>query len=208
VSQAPSPPSVHAPSPVHAAPAGVKLLGLLSSSTVLFFVHRPAALACCFAVVVALFGLARLGWRAVVGPLRASALVLLLLFAVQALQGAWAAGLEAVLRLATLLLLATLVTRTTRTTELLEALQRVLAPLARFGVSPARLSLMLSLTLRFIPVLLSQLEEVREAQRARGLHRSFVAVLVPLLVRTLRTADALTEALEARGHDTEESPSA
>jgi biotin transport system permease protein len=40
---------------------------------------------------------------------------------------------------------------------------------------------------------------IREAQRARGLDRSLVALVVPLLIRGLRSADALTEAIEARG---------
>jgi biotin transport system permease protein len=60
---------------------------------------------------------------------------------------------------------------------------------------------MLSLALRFIPLLFDKFEEIREAQRARGLERSVVALLMPLLIKTLRMANDLTEAIEARGYD-------
>jgi biotin transport system permease protein len=87
---------------------------------------------------------------------------------------------------------------------MLETLERALQPLRRFGVSPARLGLLLSLTLRFIPLLATWLREIQEAQRVRGLDRNTFAVLVPLLVKTLRTADTLAEAIDARCFDPEE----
>ncbi len=136
--------------------------------------------------------------------LRLSAFVLGPLFVLHALLAGWVPALEAVLRLAVLLLLATLVSLTTRASDMLESLQRALRPLGRLGVSPARLGLLLSLTLRFIPLLALWLREVQEAQRVRGLDRDPFAVLVPLLVKTLRTADALADAIDARCFDPEE----
>jgi hypothetical protein len=67
------------------------------------------------------------------------------------------------------------------------------------GVNPAKVSLALSLALRFIPLLYAQVHDIREAQRVRGLERNFTAIAVPLLVRTLRMANDLTDAIEARG---------
>jgi biotin transport system permease protein len=42
---------------------------------------------------------------------------------------------------------------------------------------------------------------VREAQVARGASRNPLALAVPVVIRTLRAADALGEALTARGVD-------
>ena len=42
-----------------------------------------------------------------------------------------------------------------------------------------------------------------EAQRARGLDRSAIALLVPLLIKTLKMADNLSDAIDARGYDAE-----
>jgi biotin transport system permease protein len=52
-----------------------------------------------------------------------------------------------------------------------------------------------------VPVVVGLAEEVRDAQRARGLAASPRAFAVPLIVRSLRHADALGEALAARGLD-------
>ena len=62
-----------------------------------------------------------------------------------------------------------------------------------------------SLLARFIPLLATWLREIQEAQRVRGLDRDPFAVLVPLLVKTLRTADTLADAIDARCFDPEES---
>ena len=121
--------------------------------------------------------------------------------------GAWLLGgnrITLLLWLAVLLLLATLVSLTTRASDMLASLERALRPLRWLGVSPVRLSLLLSLTLRFIPLLATWLHEIREAQRVRGLESHPFAVLVPLLVKTLRTADQLADAIDARCFDPEE----
>ncbi|HYD64830.1 energy-coupling factor transporter transmembrane component T, partial [Azospirillum sp.] len=96
---------------------------------------------------------------------------------------------------------ATLVTLTTRVSDMVETLERALAWLRPLGVNAGKVSLMLALTIRLVPVLLAQAQEIRMAQRARGVERSAVALLVPLMVKTLRMADDLADALEARGYD-------
>ncbi len=67
------------------------------------------------------------------------------------------------------------------------------------GVDPDRVGLVITLALRAVPVVVGIAEEVRDAQRARGLAASPRAFAVPLLVRSLRHADAVADALAARG---------
>ncbi len=194
---------VPGPSPVHAVPAGVKLLGLLAACTALLFVHSPPVLAALLLGLAALYRVAGLRAREVGWALRPAAVLLPCLFALHALLSGWGPALALVLRMAVLLGLATLFTLTTRVSDMLEVLERALRPLRWVGLSPARVGLMFALTVRFIPVLFAHLEEIREAQRARGLEHDARAVLVPLLVKTLRMADALTDAMEARCYDAE-----
>ena len=92
-------------------------------------------------------------------------------------------------------------TLTTRVLDLLDVVERAASPLRLVGVRPDRVALLLALTLRAVPVLAATLDDVRDARRARGLERSPRALLVPLVVRTLRHADRLGEALVARGVD-------
>ena len=128
------------------------------------------------------------------------------IFLVHGYFTSWTLGFLVVLRFAILLLLALLVTFTTRTSEMIDVLERGFSPLALIGVNPAKLSLMLSLALRFIPLLFEKFTEIREAQRARGLDGNIVALIMPLLIKTLRMANDLTEAIEARGYDPDFTP--
>ena len=197
---------LHRESPVHTAPAGAKMAGLLVAGLGLLLFPSPPVLGTALAATLGLFALARIPPRELLPLTRLLAWVLVPLFLLHGWLAGWDTAVQTVLRLATLLLLATLVSLTTRASDQLETLQHALRPLARFGVSPARLSLMLSLTLRFIPLLATWVREVREAQSVRGLERDPLALLVPLLVKTLRTADALAEAIDARCFDSEDPP--
>jgi biotin transport system permease protein len=84
---------------------------------------------------------------------------------------------------------------------MLEALVAGLGPLRRIGVNPDRVALVLALTIRCIPVISEIVVSVREAQIARGASRNPLALVVPVVIRTLRAAEALGEALTARGVD-------
>jgi biotin transport system permease protein len=97
--------------------------------------------------------------------------------------------------------LAGLVTVTTRVSDLLDAVVRWLRPARSLGVRPERVGLLLALGIRTVPVVGRLAGEVRDAQLARGLRPGPVRSAVPLTVRTVRHADALGEALAARGLD-------
>ncbi len=103
--------------------------------------------------------------------------------------------------IAALVAAAGLVTLTTPMSALIDVVVRAVGPLRRFGVDPERVGLTLMLGIRCVPVVAGLAREVREAQIARTATRSFRAFAVPLLVRALRDADALGDALVARGFD-------
>ncbi|HYG90805.1 MAG TPA: energy-coupling factor transporter transmembrane protein EcfT [Azospirillum sp.] len=192
---------LHRESPVHALPAGWKLLALAVSATAAFFVSDLAVLGAALAACVLLFVAARLPLRVAIDQLRPLLPVLLLFFAVQAAFVSWQAGCLMVGRFAVLVLLAGLVTLTTRASDMIDTLERALGVFRPLGVNAGKVSLMLALTIRLIPVLVDLVQEIRMAQRARGVERSPMALLVPLMVKTLRMADNLSDALEARGYD-------
>lgn len=185
-------------SPLHCAAPGAKLLALLAAGIGVFLLRDSAALLFLFAGVLGLYALAGLGARTVWAQLKPSLVLLLFFLAVQGLTVGWEAGAVTALRFGVMILLASLLTLTTRTSDLLAALERALRPLARVGVDPERVSLALSLTLRFIPVLAQVVQDVQEAQRARGLERNLVALAAPVIVRTLKMADDVADAIDAR----------
>lgn len=184
----------------HRCPAGVKLALLLAGTTALVVVRTPAAVVAGALLVAGGYAAAALppgALTAQLWPLRWFVLVLV------PFQW-WSGGPKAVVVVVGTLLLsvaaAGLVTLTTRVTAMLDVLVNLLRP-ARRLVDPERVALVLALTVRAVPVLAETFAQARDARRARGLERSPRALLVPLVLRTLRHADRLGEALAARGID-------
>lgn len=104
-----------------------------------------------------------------------------------------------VARVVAVIMVAGLFTLTTRTSDILAGFDRALAPLGRLGVDTSRISLALSLTIRSVPVILAFSGQIREALRARGRRVTPRALIMPLLVMSLRHAEETAEALAARG---------
>jgi biotin transport system permease protein len=186
---------------VHRLPAGVKLLFLVVVAAVSVLIRHPWQVAAALAAVLCLYLVAELSPRVLWAQVRPLWWLVVLLGAFHVLVNGWGRAVVVLGVLVTLVLIAALVTLTTRTTDLIEVVVRLLRPLAVLGVDPERVGLLLSLGIRSVPVVVGLAAEVREAQLARGLGASPRAFAVPLVVRALRHADALGEALAARGLD-------
>ena len=186
---------------VHRLSAGTKLLILFAASAALFAVSGIAVHAIELAAIAVLFRIAGLPWRDTLHQLRPALLFLVPIFLFHVFVTDWALGLETVLRIVVLLLLAVLVTLTTRLSDMIDVIERAARPLRHVGVNPSKVGMMLSMVIRFIPLMVREAQEILEAQRARGLDRSAIALLVPLLIKTLKMADNLSDAIDARGYD-------
>ncbi|MGY1620605.1 energy-coupling factor transporter transmembrane component T family protein [Geodermatophilus sp. SYSU D00965] len=189
-------------SPVHRVPAGLKLAVLAALGVGLFLTARLEVQAGALAAVLVLGLLvARLPAGALAAQVRPVWPWLAALLAVHLLVTDAVTGVTAVLRLLTLVLAAAVVTATTRVTALVAVVEWLAAPLRVVGVRPARVGLVIAMTLRFIPLVAEQAARIREAQAARGAGRLRAGMLVPLLISVLRLAHTLSEALDARGAD-------
>jgi biotin transport system permease protein len=186
---------------VHRLPAGVKLLLLLLTGAASLLLDDPRQVLGALAVVVVLYAVAGLPPRLLARQLRPLLWVGAFTAVFHVLVNGWQRAFVVVGVLAVLVLLAALVTLTTRTTDLVDAVVVACRPLRVVRIDPERVGLLIALGIRCVPVILGLAEEVRDAQRARGLAASPRAFAVPLLVRSLRHADALGEALTARGLD-------
>lgn len=186
---------------LHRCPPGPKLLVLLAGSVALALGHRLLVLSIAAVLVAACYLLARIPARTAWAQLRPIRLLVVILGAAQWWLSGWRVALGVVGTLLVLVAAAALVTLTTRVFDLVDTLTRIASPLRRVGVDPARLGLTIALTLRTVPVIAGLRDDVVAARRARGLERSPRALLVPLVVRTVRHADQLGEALIARGLD-------
>ncbi len=109
-----------------------------------------------------------------------------------------------------LILSAAILTMSTPPGQLISGIERFLRPLKGLGVPSQDVALMVSMAMRFVPVILDELSRIKEAQTARGarfesgpiLRRmtSAASLLIPLIQGTMRRADALAMAMESRGY--------
>lgn len=104
----------------------------------------------------------------------------------------------------------TLLTLTTMPLSLATAVESLLDPLKRFKVPVHEIGLMLSMSLRFVPTLMDDTIRIMNAQKARGVDfgegsivqkvKAMIPILIPLFATSLKRADSLATAMEARGY--------
>jgi biotin transport system permease protein len=188
-------------SPLHRAPAGAKLLGLLALSVVTIWLTAAWQVGAVLLAVLIGYAVAGIGPGVVVRQVRPLLWFLVVIAAVQVWSSGWQRALAVVSTIVVLVLAAALVTLTTRTTDMADAVVTACRPLRAVGVDPERVGLMIALGMRSVPVVVGIAEQVRDAQRARGARVAPQAYGVALVVRSLRQATALGDALLARGLD-------
>ena len=191
---------------LHRAPAGAKLGALAGLSVLVFAVPTlPVVGGALVGVVLVGLVVARLPAALLARQARALLWWLVALFVLHAVVTDVLTGALTVLRLLALVLAAAVVTATTRVTAMVAVVERVCSPLRFVGVRPARIGLVIAMALRFIPLISSRADRIREAQAARGGSvrglRGLTTTVVPLLVQVLQLAHTVSEALDARGAD-------
>jgi energy-coupling factor transport system permease protein len=112
------------------------------------------------------------------------------------------------IRLTILIIGSSLMTFTTTPNQLTDGLEKVMKPLNRIKVPVHEIAMMMSIALRFIPILLEETDKIMKAQMARGADfesggiikkaKSLIPLLVPLFVSAFRRANDLAMAMEAR----------
>ena len=112
------------------------------------------------------------------------------------------------LRLIYLILGSSLMTFTTTPNALTDGIEKLLWPLRKIKFPVHEIAMMMSIALRFIPILLEETDKIMKAQIARGADlergniiqraKAMIPILVPLFVSAFRRATDLAMAMEAR----------
>jgi len=112
------------------------------------------------------------------------------------------------IRLVYLIIGTSLMTLTTTPNQLTDGLETALKPLNKINVPVHSIAMMMSIALRFIPILIEETDKIMKAQMARGADfengnliqkaKAMVPLLVPLFVSAFRRAEDLAMAMEAR----------
>lgn len=178
----------------------IKLASLALFSIMLFATRDLAFL--CAALVLAGIVLwqAHLGIRETFLRLRPVLLTIAIIALISYLLIPAIDATVALLRLTALTLLATAVTASVSISQFMDEITNALRPLERLGLAKAAdVGLAVGLVVRFVPEVIKRYEALRDAQRARGLETKLHSVLIPLVILTLKDADAIADAIDARG---------
>ena len=112
------------------------------------------------------------------------------------------------IRLGFLIIGSSVMTLTTTPNQLTDGLEKMLKPLDKVKVPVHEIAMMMSIALRFIPILMEETDKIMKAQLARCADfesgnlvkkaKSLVPLLVPLFISAFRRANDLAMAMEAR----------
>lgn len=211
-------------SPIHRLDPRVKLIATFAYIISLFVVHSWTGYliaAVVVAIVIAAshvpFGYIMRGMKAVMMILMITVIFNLFLTEGRPLVHFWKLTItyegvdfasKMAVRLIFLIIGSSLMTLTTTPNQLMDALEDVLGPLKKIHVPVHEISMMMSIALRFIPILMEETDKIMKAQMARGADfesknlmkkiQSLVPLLVPLFISAFRRANDLAMAMEAR----------
>ena len=111
-------------------------------------------------------------------------------------------------RLIILIMCSSLLTYTTTPKKLTDAIEKFLVPLSVFSFPVSEISMMIGISLRFVPVLAGEVDRIMTAQKSRGVdfdHGSIykkikvvIPILVPLFISAFKRSNNLALAMEAR----------
>ena len=188
-------------SPVHRTPAPIKLLLCIAASSALCVLQPLWLLGTMLAGICGLYGLARLPVAALLAALRPVLVMGAMIFALQVWLAGWQPAGAVLMRILALVLLASLVTLTTPLSDMIETITKAARPLAPLGLSPPKLALAVALTIRFIPALLKDMQEIQRARMARGGSGYSIFALGPLIIKILFMTNTLGDAIAARGFE-------
>lgn len=117
-------------------------------------------------------------------------------------------ALYMMIRFVLLIVGSSVMTLTTTPNQLTDGLESLLKPLNKLKVPVHEISMMMSIALRFIPILMEETDKIMKAQLARGADfesknmlrrvKAMLPLLIPLFVSAIRRANDLAMAMEAR----------
>lgn len=218
--------SIETGSWVHKLDARAKIIGMILYLVVILLSHSWMAMALLAVFSIAVMASTRISLKYFVKAAKPLRYLMLFIFVVQALtvkegdavfsigsfslhEGGLRLAAFSVIRMFFLITFTALLTFTTKPAKLNRGLEGILTPFKKLGLSPERITLMISIALRFIPTILDESQIIMKAQASRGADlkelplkekgRMLVSLLVPVISSAFRRAQDLVYSMEARG---------
>ena len=193
------------------------IIGLFVADSYVTVIYMTFALAAMIALCGVPFGYMVRGLKSVVILLIIAAAFNLFLTPGETLVEFWKfsisdKGLRSALlmlfRMTYLIVGTSIMSLTTTPNQLTDGMEKSMRPLKYVGVPVHEIAMMMSIALRFIPILIEETDKIMKAQMARGADfesgglikksKALIPLMVPLFVSAFRRANDLALAMEAR----------
>lgn len=191
-------------SPIHRLDSRLKIFYTLTLSILIFLVNDIGRIIIFSLFIFAVILLARLGIKNLIGNLRPFLFIFAFIFIMYLLfsrNQLWQ-GVTAIWRFLMLIIVSLILTYTTTISSLVNAIERLAMPLKFAGVKPRNIAVMISITIRFVPLMFVNLEKLREAMLARLSNfrklKHLKLIVLALLERMLKSASNLSDAMQSR----------
>ncbi len=208
----------------HEADPRIKLLYTLYGMIIIFFIHHWIPFLFMGILIFLMFCISRIGVFTMIKSLKAIWILMLLAFILQLLDDtghvvvSWGIltvteeGLSRsfimVTRLCYLIWLSLLLTATTSSTRIADSTESILKNIGIKKSYAHEISMIMSLAIRFVPIISIEAQQIIKAQKARGAKfedrniikrvQAFFPLIIPLLVSSFKRADELALAMDVR----------
>ncbi|MFH1453244.1 MAG: energy-coupling factor transporter transmembrane component T [Armatimonadota bacterium] len=213
---------------IHRMDARIKIILVFILMIVLFMIHSLAGMLLYTALVLTTLILSRIPFSYILRGLRTVFILVIItvifnvfftkgdiickFYFIEITKQGLELGFLMVFRIMMLLVLTSILTLTTSSINLTDALESLMLPLRIFKFPAHEIAMMMTIALRFVPILLFQTEKIIKAQVSRGADftsgslvkraKALVPILVPLFISAFKSAEELAVAMEARCYQT------
>ncbi|MBQ4058587.1 MAG: energy-coupling factor transporter transmembrane protein EcfT [Lachnospiraceae bacterium] len=212
-------------SPVHRLDPRVKIIFAMIFVVSLFLGKNPFLFLIAFAVLAVYIKISNVPLKFIFRGMKTLSLIILLsgllnLFTVKGVNVVFEWGMIRItengihaaiyttLRLGFMIVGSSMMTYTTTPNSLTDGLEKMLGWMKKLGVPVHEFAMIMSIALRFVPVLVEELDKIMKAQMARGIDfnegnlfvrlRKLIPILVPLIVSAMKRSEELAMAMDAR----------
>jgi energy-coupling factor transport system permease protein len=212
---------------IHRMDSRVKIILNIAFVIMLFIGRNFYSLAVCTAFVLFVYTLSGIKYRLILKSLRPILPLIIFtgilnLFFIRAIdvEPLWEwqflriyqVGLETavfmIVRIVSLIIGMSLLTYTTSPITLTDAIEALLSPLKKIKFPSHELAMMMTIALRYIPILIEETDRIMSAQKARGATldsgglikraKALIPIMIPLFVSAFKHANELAMAMECR----------
>lgn len=213
---------------IHRIDARIKILLIFILMIVLFLLHTVFDVIMYFLLVMASVILSQISFSYILRGLRAVFILVLItvvfnmfftpgdiifkFYFISITKQGLSLSFLMIFRIIMLIVLTSLLTLTTSSIALTDALEALMTFLKPLRFPAHEVAMMMTIALRFVPILLGKTEKIMKAQMSRGVDfvhgslirraKALVPVLVPLFIGAFKSAEELATAMEARCYQT------